>query len=242
MKVQPILAPALLYLRYTGTHSVHTVTFDADGGTGTEGRLTLIDDTGTTTFDANTYSTLTTLVAAINVLGGRGWAATPFYGLAEATVTGKTALAQRVLSDMAATTVTKVPMMVMIPTNDYEVVANATATLKTALAIATGFAADASVQLVIDGTGAGTGNVTYNVIANPYGGAYNVAPNWDIASFADYWDTLTLSSSLVIAGNGTTEARKTVQLDCTGIPQIRFVSVIQANANDFNVSGTVNFA
>ena len=115
-------------------------------------------------------------------------------------------------------------------------------TLKTALAIATGFASDASVQMVIDGTGAGTGNVTYNVVANPRGSAENVALNWGVTDFANYWDTLTLTSSLVIAGNGTTEARKTVQIDCTGLPQIRVVSVIQANANSFNVSGTVNFA
>ena len=242
MNRNSILAPFMLRIKYSGDDALHTCAFARVSGTNSEGLLTLTDDTGALTFNCDAYATLTTLIDAINAYtAGRGWAATPCYGLPEALITEATGLTQRVISAMSATTVPKTGLATMIFTNDYEVVGTGAVSLLTARALPTFDNDNTSIQMVVDGTDAGySSNVTYDVFSNPLGKKDNVAPNWDISGFTTSWDTVTLSASLVIAVNGLTEARKTIQLDCNGVPQIKFSSVTNANAGNVNVGGTFN--
>jgi len=234
-----LIAPSLLYVRYTGAETIATMAFDADGGTDTDGLLTLASGTTSSTTNCAAYTTLATLVAAVNLVDD--WEARPYWGLATTTVTEKTALGtQRPLADTASVSMLdKLYHPTLTGTNTYEVLpASATTALLTALAVQTDRTDSANLVLNVDGADAGaTGDATFNFISNP-AGELNVARNW---SSTQYWDTVSIDDNMIVAINGSTEAQYAPSVDISCYSQIKLLSVINADDAVLKVWGSLNY-
>lgn len=218
-----LLADHLLRITYTGSAAAPTVAFDADGGTNSNGLLTLTDSAAHA-IAIDSYATLTLLVAAINAL--TGWVAEPTPGLAAATVTKATDWSgRRALSDLAATALVKggaaVPVMVFATA--YETVPlSATTALLSAVAVATDHHGDGSVTCWLQGADAGAaGNAVFNLVSNPAGNRTSVRDNW---TAGEEWDTVA-AAAITVAVNGATAVLSTHATNMQGFAQVKLGSV-----------------
>ena len=236
----PLLADCLINISFHADDLVHTATFDADGGTGTEGLLTLTNDDGASTVVLNTSNTLARLVAAVKAVRGFDCAPTP--GLLSSLVSTNTGLAARIVSDMAATEVPRHGLKAMVFTNDYEVMTASQATaLISSVAIPVGNAPLVGLSLSVDGADAGAaGNATFKFVNNPLG-ARNALPGiFPATAYEAAFDTEGLfdtEPSLTI--NGTTEVTKTFQEQTYGAHHIKLASVTNGDNAVLNVKGTI---
>ena len=56
------------------------------------------------------------------------------------------------------------------------------------------------------------------------------------------WDTVTISANLVVALNGTSEARESQPMDLRGYGQVKVVNIVNADvSHDCNVWGGISF-
>ena len=233
----PFLADCLITINFTANDLIHTVAFDADGGTNSEGLLTLTNDDGATTVVLDTSNTLAKLVAAVNAV--RGFNCKPFPGLLSSMDTQASALTQRVISDMAATTVPREGMKAMVFTNAYEAcAASSTVALATAVAIPTRLEENAILSFVVDGADAGaTGDATMNILGNNLGDEVDLPGVFPATAIEAAWDTIAPVTAPTVAINADTEVRKDVAIDLSMIRQMKLYSVGNADDAVVNVHG-----
>jgi len=233
----PLLADCLINISYHGNSLVHTVAFDADGSTNNEGLLTLTTDAGASTIKIDTSNTLAKLVAAVKAVAGFDCKPTP--GLLSSMDTQASALTQRVISDMAATVVTKGGIKAMVFTNAYEAcAASSTVALATALAIPTKLRDDAILEMVVDGADAGaTGDATLNFLGNNLGDEVCLPGVFPATDVEAAWTTLAPITAKTVAINGATEVRKSLAIDLSMIRQFKLYSVGNADDAVVNVHG-----
>jgi len=233
----PLLADCLINISFHADDLVHTVAFDADGGTNTEGLLTLTNDDGASTVVLDTSNTLALLVAAVKAV--RGFDCSPTPGLLSSMDTQKSALTQRVISDMSATEVTKDGMKAMVFTNDYEAcAASSTVALATAVAIPTHLEENAVLSFVVDGADAGAaGDATMNFLGNNLGNEVDLPGVFPATDIEAAWDTIAPVTAPTVAINGATEVRKDVAMDLSMVRQIKLYSVGNAANAVVNVHG-----
>lgn len=235
--MQPItlLATNMLTISYHGIAAEHTVAFDADGGTNTEGRFTFTVDGVATTVDCDDYATLSALVTAINAMAG--WKCKPTPGLLSTMSTEASGLTQRVVSDLATTAVDEHGIKAMIFTNDYEVIAaSTTTTLISSVAVPTGHEEHASLSHEIVGADAGaTGDVTFNYVANRLGSQNYLPTVFPATDYEAAFDTAIAFTSPVVALNGNTDVKESTQQDLGGLPHIKILSVVNADDAAVNV-------
>jgi len=235
----PLLATHMLNISYTGISAVHTVAFDADGGASTEGRFTFTDDSGAATVDCDTYATLAALVTAID--GLKGFRCKPTPGLLSTMVTEASGLTQRVVSDMAATTVERHGVAVMVFTNDYEVVpASATNALISSIAVPVGNAEFSAITMNIKGADAGaTGDATLNFVNNALG-ANNALPGvFPATDYEAAWGTIAPFTAPAVAIGGVSQVIETVQQDTFGLGHLKIASVGNADNAVLQVNGSI---
>jgi len=236
----PLLASHMLNISYTGISKIHTVAFDENGGTNTEGRFTFTDDSGAATVDCDTYATLTLLVKAID--GLKGFRCKPTPGLLSSMVTEKSLLTQRVVSDLATTVVERHGLAVMVFTNDYEEMpASATTGLISSVPVPVGNAPIGGLSLSCDGADAGaTGNATFNFVNNPLGASNALPTVFPATDYEAAIDTESLfDSSPFMAINGVTEVKGTFQENIYGVQHIKMFSVTNGDDAVLNVKGTI---
>lgn len=238
MKQIPLLADCMLQISYHGTGASKTVAFDENGGANTEGQFTFTVDGAATTVDCDAFNTLATLVPKINTLTGWKCSATP--GLLSTMATEKSAITQRVVSDMATTNVDTHGVKAMIFTNAYEVMpASLTSALISSVAIPTGNKELCSLVHEFAGADAGaTGNATFNYVSNSLG-APNALPSvFPATAYEAAFDTVPeWANSPVEAINGATSVRATTQVSLAGMPHIKLSSFINADNAVVNVKG-----
>ncbi len=235
----PLLADCMLNISYHGTGALATIAFDEDGGANTEGEMTLTVDGAAVTVDTDAYNTLATLVPAI-AGAAAGWRCVATPGLVSTMSTEKSGLAQRLVNDMATTTVDKHGVSAMVFINDYEVMgASATTTLISSVPIPTGNAENVGLVHWLDGADAGaTGNATFNYLANRLGAPNALGKNFPNTAYDAAWDTVAeWSSSPVEAINGSTAVQATTSVSCVGMPHIKLATVINADDAVLNVKG-----
>jgi len=235
-----ILANEMLHISYHGTGALATVAFDENGGTNTEGRFTFTVDGAATTVDCDTYNTLATLVPQID--GLTGWACKSTPGLLSTMSTEKAGLTQRVVGDMAATTVDMSGIRAMIFTNDYEVMpASATTALVSSVGIPVGNALLVGLSLSVDGAdGGATGDATFNFVNNALGAANALPGIFPKSAYESAWETGSyFATAPFVTINGATEATKTVQQETYGMMHMKLLSVQNADNAVVNVKGIV---
>ena len=236
----PLLADCMLAISYHGISLVHTAAFDENGGTNTEGRLTLIDDSGTTNIDTDTSDTLTKLVTAVNALTGWQCKATP--GLLSSMGTQKSVLGPRLVDDMATTVVDRNGIKGMVFINDYEVMAaSATTALISSVPVPIGNAPLCGLSLSVDGADAGAAGLgTFVFVNNPLG-ARNALPTlFPPTAYEAAFDTEGLfDTAPALTINGTTEVTKTFQEQTYGARHIKLGSVTNGDNAVLNVKGTI---
>jgi len=237
-----LFPPNLLMVRYKGSAVTATLAFDANGGTGTEGLLTLVDDTTTSTFNTDAYPTLTTLVAAINANNLPNWEAAPFQGLATTTVTKRTTLGTiRPLSDTASTDVSGGDLTAtMTCTNTYEVMpASSTTSTLTALAVATELKGQVFLTLnCLGADGGATGVAEFTFVGNPLGDPRNVSTNWTVTPA---WDTSSLDTTIQADINANVAVQTSFLVTLAPIPQIKLASITNGDNAALKVWGSVTF-
>ena len=233
----PLLADCLINISFHADDLVHTATFDADGGTNTEGLLTLTNDDGASTVVIDTSNTLEKLVAAVQAV--RGFECKPTPGLLSSMDTQASALTQRVISDMAATEVTRDGIKCLVFTNAYEAcAASSTVALATALAIPTKLEDTAILEMVVDGADAGaTGDATLNFLGNNVGLENSLPGVFPATAVEAGWETIVSIAAKTVAINGETEVRKNLPIDLSMIRQFKLNSVGNADNAAVNVHG-----
>ncbi len=235
----PLLADCMMTISYDGAGALATVAFDEDGGTNSEGRMTLTVDGTAVTLDTDTYDTLTKMVAAVEA-AAHGWRCVATPGLVSSMGTQKAALAQRLVNDAATTTVDKQGVRAMIFINDYEVMpASATTALISSVPIPTGNHSECGLVHWLDGAdGAAAGNATFNYYANRLGAPNALGKNFPNTDYDAAWDTVAeWSSSPVEAINGATAVQGSTEVSCVGMPHIKLATVINADDDVLNVKG-----
>ena len=245
--MHPTLASELLYLRYHGQDTVHTVEFDNAGGTAA-GLLTITDDDGANAFDLGivAYDTLSELVAGIEAISD-DWEVIPHIGLDKALGLTTANLATRPVSSVASISVVRGnKSTVAIPfTNDYEILAaTATTTLVSCKAIEVMQYDQITLSFNILGADAlAAGDLDVNVFAN---NPTRAAKAGDVrmqtmreALDEDEWTTLPIDDEQIsFAINGNTRVRYIQTLDVRGLSFLKLGSVVNADDDVVQFQGS----